>query len=143
MADIERLGPAERARFFGLIDHGTKLGEARAGQRQRTIVLASIEIDESEKNWRYPHYWDLVPAVYPDRYYPAAANYLAWQVDQSLGRFVTSLEYGQKHAVRIADEAREELGCYDLSDQEIAEVVTRRITFERFAIRIGLHSEND
>ncbi|OGH36855.1 MAG: hypothetical protein A2959_01155 [Candidatus Levybacteria bacterium RIFCSPLOWO2_01_FULL_38_23] len=133
------LTPIERIRRYELKDSG----EAKPGQRQRGIVLARFEINEAETNWKYPSLQDLVPIVYEDRYYPEGETYLIWQAGQSLDTFVRSLALGRRHAIKIADEVREEIGCEDLTDGEIIDVLNRDLDFRNYAIRIGLHSEND
>lgn len=125
------------------IDSFYKMGEAKPGQRQRALVVGMCEISEDEKNYRYPNLKDVVPMAYGDRYYPEGATYLLWQATQSLGRFFTSLENGQKQAVRIANGVRDQVGCEDLSDGEIIDVVTRTMSFKDYAIRIGLKHEDD
>lgn len=125
------------------IDSFYKMGEAKPGQRQRALVLGMCEINEDEKNYRYPKIEDIIPQAYSDRYYPEGATYLLWQASQSLNRFFLSLEHGQKQAVRIANEVRDAVGCEDLLDSEIIDVVTRTMSFKDYAIRIGLKHEDD
>jgi hypothetical protein len=143
MNPLETLSEGQRAEMFGNIDHQIKMREAKPGQRQRALVLGMCEINEDEKNYRYSNIEDLVPVAYADRYYPNGATYLLWQATQSLGRFIVSLEKGRRQAVEIADEIRDEIGCEDLSDGEIIDVVTRTMDFKDYAIRIGLKHEDD
>lgn len=119
------------------------MGEAKPGQRQRALVLGMCEISKDEKNYRYPNIEAVVPMAYADRYYPNDATYLLWQATQSLGRFIVGLEKGQRQAVKIADEVRDEVRCEDLSDEEIINVVTRTMNFRDYAIRIGFKHEDD
>lgn len=125
------------------IDRLLKLREAKAGQRQRAIVLARIEINDEETGFRYPHLQDALPTVFEDSYYPEDFNNFLRRAEDSLTRYVKSLQRGRKQAREIADEIRGELSCDDLTDGEIIEVVTRQMAFRDFAIRIGLKTEDN
>lgn len=125
------------------IDSAFKLAyEAKPGQRQRSIIMASFEINDEETSWRYPDLESMTPVVYSDRYYPEGVTYLVWQAEQSRKRFVISLMQGRPQARAIAQEVREEIG-EELTDGEIIGVVTREMGFKDYAIRIGLKTEDN
>ena len=125
------------------VDSALKLAyEAKPGQRQRSIVMASFEINDEETDWRYPDLESMIPVVYQDRYYPNGITYLVWQAEQSRKRFVTSLMQGRPQARAIAQEVREEIG-EELTDGEIIDVLTGEMDFKNYAIRIGLKTEDN
>lgn len=125
------------------IDSFYRRGEAKPGQRQRALALALVEINEEETDYAYPLLSDLLPVVYEERFYPEGESYLLRQAEQSLDRFVVSLRKEGKQAKKIANEAKSEIGCDDLDDEELIGVVTRNVSFKDFAIRIGLKTADD
>lgn len=124
------------------IDSFFKMGEAKPGQRQRSLVLALFEVNGEENEWEHLGLDTLLPEVYSDRYYPEGATYLAWQANRSLQAFERSLKLGIKQVVKIADEVRGQRENYhDLTDDEILDVIFRKLSFKNFAKRTRIHEE--
>lgn len=124
------------------IDSFYKKGEAKPGQRQRDLVLALFEVNEAETGWQYPSLDSILPEVYSDRYYPEGATYLAWQANQSLKSFAKNLELERNHAIKIANEIRDQRENYSsLTDEEIIGVIFGNVSFEEFATRTRIHEE--
>ena len=125
------------------IDSFYKSLEAKPGERQRALVLASFEINEDETGWKYPEINDaLLQAVYGDRYFPAYAERRAWEANHSLQTFAKSLERGRKQAVKIANEVRAQRDAFhNLTDKEIIDVIFNITSFKQFAKRTRIHEE--